>query len=185
MTLGIVLLGAPGAGKDTLVDQLNKKLDCIVVSPGSLYRREASLGTAFGLDAKRKYWGKGKLCPDSMTNDLVKATLSDNNLSHDYILFNGYPRSLGQAEFLETIFNINLVIDLSVTRDTSVTRLLARGREDDTENTIKSRFEEYSDNNAKVVEFYKQLSVHSVVNANQIAHRVLAAALPIIESLEK
>jgi len=180
----IVLLGAPGAGKDTLALQLQSRFSCKLITPGAIFRREADLGTPLGLKAKNEYWGKGHLCPDEITNQLIKNTverLAKNKAEHT--IFNGYPRRLSQAEFLQGICPIDLVLNLSVTRETAINRLLARRREDDTKEIIEQRFQAYHDNNSDIVQYYKELGVYASVNANQLIPRVLKAALGALNQL--
>lgn len=174
----IVLLGAPGAGKDTLALQLQNKFSCKLITPGTIFRREADLGTPLGLRAKNEYWGKGHLCPDEITNELVKNTLERLSKNQtDHTIFNGYPRSLVQAEFLQEINSVDLALDLSVTKDTSIKRLLSRRREDDTREVIEKRFQAYLQNNSAVVDYYKELGIYASINADQMIPRVLKSAL--------
>lgn len=174
----IVLLGAPGAGKDTLALQLQDRYSCRLISPGAIFRREADLGTPLGLKAKNEYWGKGNLCPDEITNELVRSTLERLAKSKvEHTIFNGYPRRLSQAEFLQEISPIDLALDLSVTKETAVSRLLTRRRVDDTKEAIEQRFQAYLENNSDIVQYYKELGVYTSINANQLIPRVLKVAL--------
>lgn len=177
--MNIVLLGAPGAGKDTLADQLSARLEYKVLAPGSILRREADLGTPLGLKAKNEYWGKGNLCPNDMINNLVKNTF--DRVKPSKVIFNGYPRSANQAKFLEEqIVKIDFAIDLDVSEDAAVKRLLLRRREDDTEEVIRERFRDYHANNSAVVDFYKQAGVYTRVDGNQMIPRVLKEALAVL-----
>lgn len=154
----IILLGAPGAGKDTLANQLLEEYNYTMISPGALFRSEAKAKTELGLIAKDKYWGKGILCPDELVNTLVSNKI--NILNKDdtsNILFNGYPRSVCQAEFIQSLIHIDMVIDLCVSENVAVGRLLERGRLDDTEDIIKERFNQYQEKTKPVSDFYKKV----------------------------
>lgn len=177
----IVLLGAPGAGKDTLATHFQNTFKCNMITPGAIFRREAELGTPLGIKAKAQYWGKGLICPDDMTIELVKNTLVRlSKKKVDLNVFNGFPRSLVQAVALEEMNPVDIAFDLSVTKETATKRLLARRREDDTEEVIEQRFSTYLENNTGIVEFYKEKGVYRKVNANQMASRVLRDAMKII-----
>lgn len=182
--INIVLMGAPGSGKDTLAAQLQHRFSCNVINAGLIFRREAELGTPLGLKAKNEYWGKGYLCPDEITNGLIKNTLERFSKNKtEYTVFNGYPRSLVQAEFLQEISPVDLALDLNVTKETSIKRLLARQREDDTKEVIEQRFQAYLQNNSNIVEYYEQLGIYASIDANQMIPRVLISALGKIDQL--
>lgn len=152
----IVLLGCPGAGKGTLAKQLEETFHMYVVTPGELYRKEAAAGTEFGLRAK-EYWGDGNLCPNEMTNELMKRTVEAGNANKGWI-FDGYPRTAIQAEYLDSIINIDLVFDLSISDEMAVKRLLRRAtienRPDDTEEIIQQRLNVYHTNNNAIIQHY-------------------------------
>jgi adenylate kinase len=152
----LVLLGIAGSGKGTLAKQLVSKYNYRTLTTGELYRTEASLGTEFGLKAK-EYWGNGNLCPDEMTNELMRKYVSD--LAGGNVIFDGYPRTAAQAVFLDGIAKIDLVLDLHISDDVAVKRLLRRGltenRPDDTEEVITQRLKVYHANNIGLVEYYK------------------------------
>ena len=155
--MNITLLGTPGVGKGTLAKQLEKIFKMCVVTPGELYRKEATAGTEFGLRAK-EYWGDGNLCPDEMTNELIRRTVN-TGVTHGGWIFDGYPRTMVQAKFLDSITNIRLVLDLSIPDEMAVKRLLRRAtienRPDDTEEIIQTRLNVYHTNNDAIIQYYK------------------------------
>jgi adenylate kinase len=155
-TLNIVLLGGPGAGKGTLAKQLKDEFGYYILSPGVLYRREAELETEFGIKAK-SYWASGSLCPDEMTNELVRSEIS--KLNNTKIIFDGYPRTDVQAKFLDYQIEVCMILDLLVDDDIATSRLLKRqnieNRSDDTEDIIKNRLSVYHLNNQKIIDYYK------------------------------
>ncbi len=133
------------------------------------------------MKAKNEYWGKGNLCPDDIINSLIGNTLDRlKNKQSEYLVFNGYPRSLGQAKYLDDVHPVDIVIDLDVSKDIAVKRLLARRREDDTQDVIETRFEDYLSNNIQVVEFYKNSGVYTKINANQMIPRVWKDVLDLL-----
>jgi adenylate kinase len=179
----IVLLGAPGAGKDTLADKFKSQYNYTILSPGEIYRKQAQDGTELGVKARDEYWGKGYLCPDSLTNELVKNTIENLNEKELFnTIFNGYPRSFDQAEFLSKIINVPMVIDLIVSEDIAVDRLLKRGRIDDTEEIIRRRFQEYEKKTKSVSNFYKNhgMSMYASIDADDIPQAIFEEAFGII-----
>lgn len=153
--MNIVLLGCPGAGKGTLAKQLQQEYGFYPLTPGELYRKEAKLGTEFGLKAK-KYWENGNICPDDMTNELICGTLK--TITSTDIIFDGYPRNVAQAKFLDGIVKVHLIFDLFIDDNISIARLLRRreieNRLDDTEDIIRQRLKVYHDNNDAIIKCY-------------------------------
>lgn len=184
----IVLLGAPGAGKDTLAEKLESEYDYIMISTGEIFRKEAQDGTELGIYARDKYWAKGNICPDDITNKLMKSALSKIP-NKENLIFNGYPRAVSQAEFLETIIPIHMIINLKVEEKVAVKRLLGRGREDDTKEVIQQRFRQYEEKTKPISEFYynrinKNNSniYYTVINANRTPKEVFKTTFTYILS---
>lgn len=184
----MVLLGCPGAGKGTLAKQLEETFQNCIITPGELYRKEAELGTEFGLRAK-EYWGDGNLCPDEMTNELIKNTVN-SWVTHGGYIFDGYPRTSVQAEYLDSITNIALVFDISISDEVAVDRLLRRAtienRPDDTEDIIKQRLNVYHSNNSAIVKYYQPGNRYSKINGEgSIKDTMDLAVQVILEHAEK
>ena len=95
----IVLLGPPASGKGTQAEMIRTRYGIPVTSPGAMLREEKKAGTPLGIEAD-KLTRTGKLLPDSIVNQVVEGWLASQG--HRFI-FDGYPRSLGQAEALETM----------------------------------------------------------------------------------
>jgi adenylate kinase len=178
----IVVLGKPGAGKGTLSKQLQYECGFHTLTPGELYRTEANLKTEFGLKAKA-YWADGNLCPNEMTNELIRNTLQ--NLNSYNIIFDGYPRSLDQAQYLDCIAQIDLILDLYISDEISIKRLLARrekeNRPDDTEEIIRQRLNVYHSNNDEIVNYYiRSPDKYKLINADRPREDVLEESKKII-----
>lgn len=152
-----VLFAPPGAGKDTLVDQLSYMSGFRSVSTGQIYREQANKGTELGLRARDEYWGKGMICPDDMTNNIMQQYLSEINIkSGETLLINGYPRSVAQAKFLDSIFKIDGLIYLNVSDELAIKRLMIRGRIDDQPNIVQKRLEVYHLHANDIINYYKK-----------------------------
>jgi adenylate kinase len=95
----ILLLGAPGVGKGTQAKELVKIWGIPQISTGDLLRANVAQGTPLGKVAK-ELMGRGELVPDSLVNEMVAIRLLEPDTAHGYIL-DGFPRTLGQANWLD------------------------------------------------------------------------------------
>lgn len=184
--MNIVLLGAPGSGKDTLAADFISHYHYKCLTPGEIFRQEAARGTELGVYARDKYWGNGTLCPDNIVNDLVKDAFDYLSPDEQHnVMFNGYPRSVGQAEYLNELTQIDIVLELRVSEDVAVQRLLGRGREDDKEDIIRHRFSQFALKTEPVIDFYKNLDncAYIILNADKTPSEVFDEAFHAI--LEK
>ena len=121
-----VLTGAPGAGKGTQADLLVEKAGFRKISTGDALRKQIKLGTEVGKNAS-SYMEQGKLVPDSVLLDILKAELGEDK--EEKLLLDGYPRNLAQAETLDTFSEINPIkgaIHLDVDQGALMTRLCGR-----------------------------------------------------------
>ena len=95
----ILLLGAPGVGKGTQAKELVKIWNIPQISTGDLLRANVAQGTKLGTVAKQ-IMGRGELVPDSLVNEMVALRLLEPDTARGYIL-DGFPRTLGQADWLD------------------------------------------------------------------------------------
>lgn len=95
----ILLLGAPGVGKGTQAKELVKLWGIPQISTGDLLRANVAQGTPLGRIAK-EIIGRGELVSDSLVNEMVAVRLQDPDTVRGYIL-DGFPRTLGQANWLD------------------------------------------------------------------------------------
>jgi adenylate kinase len=95
----ILLLGAPGVGKGTQAKELVAKWGIPQISTGDLLRYHRDHGTPLGLKAK-EIMAQGHLVPDDLVNEMVAERLRQPDTKSGYIL-DGYPRTLGQADWLD------------------------------------------------------------------------------------
>lgn len=95
----ILLLGAPGVGKGTQAKELVKKWDIPQISTGDLLRYHRDHGTELGRKAE-EIMAQGRLVPDDIVNQMVADRLQQPDTANGYIL-DGYPRTLGQADWLD------------------------------------------------------------------------------------
>jgi adenylate kinase len=95
----ILLMGAPGGGKGTQAKELIKVWSIPQISTGDLLRANVAEGTKVGKVAK-EIMGRGELVPDSLVDEMVAARLLQPDTARGYIL-DGFPRTLGQAQWLD------------------------------------------------------------------------------------
>jgi adenylate kinase len=125
----LILLGAPGSGKGTQAKLLAERLGVAHLSTGDILREEVRQGTPLGAQAKQ-FMDSGKLVPDSLILDMIKAKLASAGMTEGFI-FDGFPRTLAQAEGLEKLAaeiggGIDAVVNLAVDNDAIAKRLTAR-----------------------------------------------------------
>jgi adenylate kinase len=123
----IVLLGPPASGKGTQAALMKARFQLPIASPGAMFREQKRLGTELGLEADR-LTSRGSLVPDELVVRLVEAWLE----VHDGgFIFDGFPRSLGQADALEELLTrrgtpLDAAISLETTLETLQARVASR-----------------------------------------------------------
>jgi len=120
----IVLLGPPGAGKGTYASRLTKDLGIPHIATGDMVRKEINAETELGKRIK-EYSTKGKLVPDKIIIELLENRLNEPDCEEGFIL-DGFPRTIQQAEALERISDIDVVINLEVPDEIIIKRLSNR-----------------------------------------------------------
>jgi adenylate kinase len=169
--LNIVIFGAPGSGKGTQSDLIKKRYHLTHISTGDVLRDEMKNETELGRVAK-KYIHKGQLLPDPLICDMLDKVLDRLSADTKGVIFDGFPRTIPQAEALESIlqkrgWDVTTLIDLQVDDEELLKRLIERGknsgRTDDNEKTIKSRLEVYHTQTAPLAEYYKNKNKHIAI----------------------
>ncbi len=123
--MNLVLLGAPGAGKGTQAEVICDKLSIPAISTGNLLRENVKNGTEAGLKAK-EYMDAGALVPDDIVIGMLKERIAQDDCKNGFIL-DGFPRSIPQAEALETMgVEIDKVISIEVGDDEIIRRMSGR-----------------------------------------------------------
>ena len=124
MKVNAIIFGAPGSGKGTYASRLQAKLGVDVIAMGDIFREIMKEETEFGKKVKG-FVEKGLLVPDTVVVDVLKQRLSKTRRGRGFIL-DGYPRTLEQAEALEKIAKIDVIILLMVPDWIIIERLSSR-----------------------------------------------------------
>ena len=120
----IVLFGPPGAGKGTQASRITDSTGLPQVSTGDMLRAAVNNGTTTGVEAK-KYMDDGKLVPDSIIIDLIKDRILEPDAKSG-VMFDGFPRTVPQAEALANITEVTHVIAIEVPDERIVERICGR-----------------------------------------------------------
>ena len=120
----LILLGAPGAGKGTQADFIKAALKVPVISKGNLLREAIAQGTELGRQAK-SYMDGGKLVPDDLIIGLVKEKLASHDCEQGAI-FDGFPRTVAQAEAMESFTDVDAALSIEVPDEAIVHRMAGR-----------------------------------------------------------
>jgi adenylate kinase len=179
----LIFLGPPGAGKGTQAKTLADFLHIPHISTGDILRQAIQDQTPLGMKAK-SYMDQGELVPDQLVQDLVEERLKQSDTQNGWIL-DGFPRKVTQAEFLQELLKTigqsgEKVINLDAPDEVVVTRLLGRGRADDTEEVIRRRLEVYRNDTAPLINYYGDRHQLIPVNGDQSPEEVTAALKKIV-----
>jgi len=183
MVGSIVLFGPPGAGKGTQASIIVEMTGKPQVSTGDMLRSAVSMETDLGKEAKT-LMEAGKLVPDSVIIGLIEQRLTEEDASEG-VLFDGFPRTIPQAEALSRITEVSSVISIEVPDNDIVDRIVGRRmdpetgeiyhisfkpappeiqerlvqRKDDTEETVRSRLEAYHEQTKPLGDWYSNLGL--------------------------
>ena len=159
--LNIVLFGAPGCGKGTQSELLEKRFSLRHISTGNIIREQIAAKTELGLQMQACI-ERGELAPDQLVIDMV-ADYVATHTEGTGVIFDGFPRTIAQAEALNAMLKergtqINVVVGLEVEEDELIKRIVERGktsgRSDDNAETAKKRLSTYFNQTLPLKDFY-------------------------------
>ena len=173
----LIFLGAPGAGKGTQAQTLALHWHIPHISTGDILRGAMKERSPLGVKAQ-SYVDRGELVPDQLLLDLMEERLSQSDTQSGWIL-DGFPRNVNQASFLEQLLqkltqDSVRAVNLDVPDEVLVSRLLGRGRADDTEEVIRRRLEVYREQTLPLIDFYRDRQQLMSINGNQPLEKVTA-----------
>ncbi|HCJ01659.1 MAG TPA: adenylate kinase [Clostridiales bacterium] len=203
----IIFLGAPGSGKGTHATRVKTELGVPHISTGDIFRENIKGGTPLGVLAK-SYIDKGALVPDDVVIKIVEDRLAREDCQKGFIL-DGFPRTIYQAEALKKIAKIDVVINLVVDDEAIVKRVAGRRmcrcgetynvaflngsdtcakcggklyqRDDDKEETVKSRLDVYHKETAPLIDYYRKEGLLKDVDGSQGIEAVYADILKVLK----
>ena len=122
--LGVIFLGAPGVGKGTYANKIGPLFGLTVISTGDLVRNEIKLNTPLGKKIK-ELSEAGKLVDDEIILNMAKQRVSQPDCKKGFI-FDGFPRTIVQADKLQEFAKIDVVLNLSLPQDMLVEKAISR-----------------------------------------------------------
>ena len=166
----IIFMGVAGVGKSVQGHMLAEERGYQWVSSGELFRKYIT-------GKRREEMLAGKLMTDDELMSLVDKVFNTMDLRKEFVL-DGTPRTIGQADWLidqakQGRFSITAVINLKASEQVVVQRMLQRGRQDDTEDAIRTRFEEYERQTKPIIEHLKKAGIRvDEINGEQTPEAV-------------
>ncbi len=163
----LLFLGPPGAGKGTQASLFCKKYELEHLSTGDLLRYEVNKGSVLGLKAS-EIMNKGELVSDELVLSIVEGRLISGEKRW---LLDGFPRNLIQANSLINLLDkinqpLEAVVLIKIDDQFLIERLLARGRQDDTEKVIINRLKIYRDKTTPLINLYEKQGILKVIEGN-------------------
>ncbi|WP_431278110.1 adenylate kinase [Leifsonia poae] len=182
----MLIVGPPGSGKGTQASRITRTYGIPDISTGDIFRANIKNETPLGLQVKAIV-DAGDYVPDSMTNELVKDRLAQDDAQNGFLL-DGYPRTLDQVHYLDELLDskgqrLEAVIQLVADQDEIVSRLTKRaeeqGRADDSEEAIRHRQQVYLRETSPLIDVYRDrgllVEVDGLGEMDEVAERIRAA----------
>ena len=206
----LIFLGPPGAGKGTQAERISKLYGIAHISTGDMLRSQMREGTPLGAEAKG-YIERGELVPDALIIAMVAERIKEADCENGF-LFDGFPRTVAQAEALNDISDIDMVIDIAVPAERILERIGGRRmcsgcgagyhtstyhqdtcekcgsplyiRDDDKPETVKNRIAVYERQTKPLIEYYTNRGNLSRVNGDDAPDNVYADVVAATERLK-
>ncbi len=189
--MNIVIFGPPGAGKGTQSNFIVKKFNLYQLSTGELLRKEINDKTQLGQQIS-SIINTGNLVSDEIVGNLIEKFIANKNYKNR-LIFDGYPRNLSQARYLDVLLKrnnqkIDIALKLSVSLETIKKRIFERKnlekRADDNDKIAIKRYETYENNIEPVINFYKQSDLLQVVNGEASITEISDEISALIEGMK-
>ncbi len=204
----IVLFGPPGAGKGTQAHRIMEHTGLPQVSTGDMLRAAVKAGTPVGLEAKG-YMDRGELVPDGVILALIKDRIQEADAANG-VMFDGFPRTIPQAEALQTLTTITHVLAIEVPDERIVERICGRStcgncgavyhdtfnpvpedgcpcgnyqekrRVDDNEDTVLNRLGAYHEQTAPLAAWYDERGLFHRVDGDRAIDEITTDLLGVL-----
>ena len=210
--MNIILLGAPGAGKGTQASKISDVYKLPHISTGDIFRENIKNQTPIGVLAK-SFIDKGQLVPDEVTCKIVEDRITREDCKNGYML-DGFPRTIAQAEALDKVAKIDLVIKIDVDHSLLLDRLCGRRvcndcgesyhisrlgdktdcakcggelyqRKDDNPETVQSRLDVYNAQTSPLIEYYTKKGILFNVVGNTTPEDVFEKVSEKLDAMNK
>ncbi|MBR5843558.1 MAG: adenylate kinase [Bacteroidaceae bacterium] len=187
--MNIVIFGAPGSGKGTQSALLIEEYGYYHISTGDVLRAQIAQGTELGKIAD-SYISKGQLIPDELMIDILDDVLSAHPESAKGVVFDGFPRTIHQADALDVLLEkrggkLDIVVGLEVEEEELIERLINRGktsgRSDDNMETIKKRLDVYNNQTNPLRDHYMEQGKYEAVHGMGSIEDIFANIKSVVE----
>ena len=164
----MVILGRQGSGKGTQSLRIAEQFGCVHLSTGDVLRAAVDAGTELGQQAAG-IMNAGGLVGDDIMIPLVAERLAQDDIMSGGVLLDGFPRTAEQAKGLEAMLakleqQLTVAINLDVPVEEVTQRMMARGREDDTEDAITRRLGLYEEQTAPLLDWFAERGLLATVD---------------------
>ncbi len=206
----LIFLGPPGAGKGTQAERISELYGIAHISTGDMLRSQMREGTKLGAEAKG-YIERGELVPDALIVAMVASRIKEDDCRNGFLL-DGFPRTVAQAEALNDISDIDMVIDIAVPEEKLLDRISGRRmcpdcgagyhvstyhentcekcgatlyiRDDDKPETVKNRIAVYERQTMPLIEYYTEKRLLTEINGDNTPDNVYADVVAATERLK-
>ena len=204
----IVLFGPPGAGKGTQAHRIMEHTGLPQVSTGDMLRAAVKAGTTVGMEAKG-YMDRGELVPDAVILALIKDRIQESDAENG-VMFDGFPRTIPQAEALQELTSITHVLAIDVPDERIVERICGRStcghcgavyhdtfnpvpavgcpcgnyvekrRADDNEDTVLNRLGAYHEQTSPLAAWYEERGLFHRVDGDRAIDAITSDLLAVL-----
>ncbi len=200
--MNIIILGPPGSGKGTQAEKIADRYGIPHISTGDIFRAAKEKETDIGKQIKERMV-KGVLISDEITIKLVEMRLKETDCTEGFIL-DGFPRTIEQAEALDSMIELGFVVVLDVPDDVIIERISKRRicarckspankggkcekcggeliqRSDDTPEGIKKRLAVYKEQTQPLLEYYKPRDITHIIDGNRPVEEIFKDIIKVL-----